>query len=309
MSSRSDTTAGVSRAENWATILIPTRDSAAWIAAVLAHYLDRDCCPTLLVDARTRDATREIAHSFGVAVHDLAGFTVTEAAVQASKEIVRTPWTLWVHDDEIPSDELFIRLAKAPPPESVTSVAIQRRWAWYEPDMPLTYGRSRFWRDRARQAGADHMWRLFRQDCVTFVPAMHSDGFRIGKWCRLPADCYIVHFEWIIRSHTERVDKLRRYDAVRPGYGRFFENIYLPEGQPSGAIDYHPFESSVYESLARTYYDARCKRAPLGEPTSSRADILSVRGEQVVVGAEFAQDPEDRTGLSPCMDLEVLDVW
>lgn len=288
----------------WATIMIPTRDSAAWIGELLAHYLTHGIRPTLLLDARSRDATRAIARDAGVTVHDIAGFTFTEAIVRHAKDFAVTPWVLWLHDDEFPSPSLFARLAGRPPPEAASSVAIQRRWAWYAPGEKLAYGSSRFWQDRTHRPGSDHHWRLFRPDRVTYVAAMHSEGYLIDTWCRLPPECYIVHFEWVVRTRNERVAKLRRYDAARDGYGRFFENLYLPEDQAPGVIEYAPFETDAFDGLARAYWAARRPDAGL-PPPSLRERIMWLRSRLRI--DDFTRAPADRAGLTPRVECEVED--
>jgi hypothetical protein len=207
---------------SWFTPVIPTRDSAAWIGPLLAHYQARGVTPVVLLDNRTTDFTRAIVTEAGARVVDIHGFSHTEAIVKVAAGCVETPFALFIHDDEIPSDALFRRLAGPMPPAAAQSVAIPRRWAWYEPGKPLSYGHSTQWHDRTGQPGTDHSWRLFRPRDVTYTATMHSEGFYIKNWSRFSLDEYFVHFEWILRSRAQREAKLRRYDEHRYGYGAFF---------------------------------------------------------------------------------------
>lgn len=296
--------------DRWFTVLIPTRDSATWIGPLIAHYQARNITPTILLDSRTQDETRALVERAGAAIVDIPRFTHTEAIVCVAKDCVNTPWAFFAHDDEVPSDSLFERLGAPPPPEEVQSVAIPRRWAWYEPGKPLKYGRSQHWADRSGRHGTDHHWRLFRPDRVTYVPTMHSDGFLVDRWARVPPDAYLVHFEWVLRSYKQRVAKLRRYDEHRYGYGRFFHNIYLPEGQPPGVIEYLPFETQAYDALARTYFAARRPdtSAPLMR-RSLRTHLARAKNFCIVkLGLyDFNREPVDRKGLNPKLDHEVPD--
>jgi hypothetical protein len=292
----------------WYRIVIPTRDSAAWIGAVIDHYRARGVAPVIAIDTRTKDSTRQVVERHGAEAVDLPAFSFTESIVAITRGIVATPWALFVHDDEMPSDALFARLAGPQPPDAVQSVAIPRRWAWYEPGRPLCYGRSDHWRDRAGDNGADHHWRLFRPGAVTFVSKMHSDGFLIDRWSRMPPEAYIVHFEWIIRSRGQRAAKLRRYDRMRFGYGKFFANMYLPEDQPPGIIDYIPFETDAFDRLARVYYGAR------GPETTEQPLTLGERwarfrnmAETRLGLAHHARTPGDRIGLAPRPEAEIAD--
>src|SRR5450631_924599 len=94
----------------WVTIVIPTRDSAAWISTLLDHYRARGMTPTLLLDSRTRDDTGAIARRLDVPIVDIAPFSHTESIVRVTRDVVATPWAFFAHDDEIPSDHLFARL-------------------------------------------------------------------------------------------------------------------------------------------------------------------------------------------------------
>jgi len=62
----------------WFTVVIPTRDSAAWIGTLLDHYRARGVTPTLFLDSRTRDETRAIAQRAGAPIVDIAPFAFVE---------------------------------------------------------------------------------------------------------------------------------------------------------------------------------------------------------------------------------------
>jgi hypothetical protein len=293
----------------WYTVVIPTRDSAGWIGVLLDHYAARGLVPTLLVDTRTKDDTKSVARRHGARVVDMPGFAFTEGVVAMTRDIVETPWALFIHDDEMPSDALFARLNRPPPATTpAQSVAIPRRWAWYQPGAPLCYGHSEFWRDRVGINGADHHWRLFRPKDVTFIAHMHSDGFLIDRWLRMPMDAYLVHFEWVIRSRGQRVAKLRRYDRARYGYGRFFANMYLPEDQPPGAIDYIPFETDAFDRLAQTFY---AMRGPdLADEPPTLGDHWARIKNDLGTWAGFShhsRTPKDREGLTPRLEAEIVE--
>lgn len=293
---------------HWFTVLIPTRDSAAWIGTLLSHYQARGITPVLLLDDRTTDATRAVAQRAGAPVVDIHGFTHTEAIVRVAKDCVTTPWALFIHDDEMPSDELFERLSGPPPRADIQSIAIPRRWAWHEPGKPLLYGRSARWPDRTGQPGMDHGWRLFRPDQVAYTPTMHSEGYYLDRWSRLPPGSYYVHFEWVLRSRAQRALKLWRYDESHWGYGKFFESMYLPEIQPPGVIEYFPFGTNVFDELARTYYAARGPdpRLPRRSLRTQMIRLKTYISDRLRLTG-LNKQPADRQGLNPRPDYEVAD--
>jgi glycosyltransferase involved in cell wall biosynthesis len=283
----------------WFTIVIPTRDSASWIGALLQHYADHRIAPIMLLDSRTSDGTRQVAAAYGVQVIDMTDFQFAEAVVARTRDVVPTQWALFLNDDEIPSDALFARLAGPPPGDGTTSIAISRRWAWHQPGHPLQYGFSKSWADRAGWPGLDHHWRLFQPRRVQFVAQMHSDGFLIDTWSRLPAEEFIIHFEWVLRTRRQRAAKIARYDAIRPGYGSFFANMYLPEDQPPGVIAYQAFPAGAYDHLAQACFKARPSR--LAEwwagLRDARAAAPPPRAEPV--------DVMDRSRLQPRPEREI----
>ncbi len=137
---------------------------------------------------------------------------------------------------------------------------------------------------------------------------MHTEGFRIGIWSRFPADCYIAHFEWVVRTRAQRAAKLRRYDAHRFGYGKFFSRHYLPEDQDQGIIDYEPVGTNEYDALVQAYCAARGPdpRDPPLTPRERwqhlRARIAGLRGPRAL-----GREPNDRIGLTPHLANEIPD--
>ncbi len=277
---------------------------------LLEHYQARGVTPTLLLDSRTTDGTRGIAERAGAPIVDIHGFTHTEAIVRVAKDCVSTPWALFIHDDEVPSEALFARLAGPPPPEAAQSVAIARRWAWYEPGKSLMYGRSDHWHDRTQQPGNDHSWRLFRPDQVTYVSAMHTEGFYLDRWSRFPLEACNIHFEWVLRTRLQREAKLRRYDEHRWGFGRFFNNVYLPEDQPPGIIEYLPFGTDAYDRLAATYYAARAPEQKLPR-RSLRTQFIRAKKylTDKIIPPDLNRETPDRKGLKPKPEREVPDPY
>ena len=293
---------------SWFTIVIPTRNSAPWLQVLLDHYAARGVRPVFLLDERTSDGTEGILQRSGLTVHRFGGFNFTEEIVRMARDVVATPWALWVHDDEVPSDGLFERLRGPPPPEAAQSVAIQRRWVWYEPGEPVMYGRSLGWPDRTGQSGDDHAWRLFRPDQVKFISVMHTEGFLIDRWSRFGPDCTIAHFEWVVRTRAQRLAKLRQYDRYRYGYGIFFHKVYVPEEQPPGFIGYSIAGDTDYSALAQAYFAARGS-APELPPMSLREqwDRVVVRTASFVRRRLGLKEPVDRLGLTPRLEREIVE--
>lgn len=291
--------------DSWFTVVIPTRDSAGWIGELLAYYRRHDLTPVILLDGRTIDDTRSIVEAHGCRIVPVDNFAFTEGVVSLTRGCVRTPWALFMHDDEAPSRELLARLGRTPPSADVQSVAISRRWAWHVPGKPLSYGVTDHWSDRTGQSGMDYTWRLFRPDQVRFIDTVHTEGFLIDRWARFPPELYFVHFEWVLRTYAQRVMKLRGYDRYRYGYGRFFERYYLPERFDPGEISYPDFETTDFDALAAAYY--RSRKLDILVTAPSFLDRYA-RFQHTVKTTLFpprpGAEPKDRTGLKPAAEKE-----
>lgn len=99
----------------------------------------------------------------------------------------------------------------------------------------------------------DRQWRLFRPDRVRLRDDVHTPGFDSTARTRAPADAFILHFDWILRSPARRREKAARYEA-QAGSGVLRQVLY--ETIPH---DWHQFVSLEHPralDFARRIYQA-----------------------------------------------------
>ena len=134
---------------------------------------------------------------------------------------------------------------------------------------------------------------------------MHTDGYVVEDWARLPREEYLLHFEWVVRSHAQRQAKLKRYDRVRYGFGKFFESYYLPEDQPSGMIEYRPL-GPAYDALADAYHASRLDGVSPERDNVGDVCRAILRRFGIGIGTNSLKVvPADRQGVRPQLDREV----
>jgi hypothetical protein len=139
---------------------------------------------------------------------------------------VETSWILRIDDDECPSGELleWVTQAIQRPFLKDKVVGFSRRWLQYDTWNELRYYSSSAWYD-----SNDPQYRLYCKDAVQYRPEIHTPGFFTDSPTHAPSDCILYHFDWILRSKHERIEKMSRYDKIYEGAGTTFSNYYLPE--------------------------------------------------------------------------------
>jgi hypothetical protein len=194
------------------TLVVPTIDSAAWIQSVVEFYDEIGIRPLYVVDSRTRDATREIlAEAKQDWIKVAAAAPRVEAMLPGILGRVHTAWVLRLDDDELPSPELLRCCDEAVDRCEAPVWGFPRLCLRWEPGRPtldystfLTFGPA---------ADMDRQWRLFRPDRVRLRDDVHTPGFDSTVRTRAPADAFILHFDWILRSPARRREKAESYKA------------------------------------------------------------------------------------------------
>jgi len=179
------------------TVLLLARDEAPRLARLLPRLaFARDVL--VVVDAATRDSTREVAAAAGARVLERAldGFGPQRRFGLAA---AREPWVLWIDADEWPDDLMLAALPAALARTDVAGFRV-RRGTW-------------FLGARIRWCGWQGEWiaRLFRRDAARFDDApVHEQVTVSGALARLPG--LLEHHSY--ESWEECRDKLVRYAAA-----------------------------------------------------------------------------------------------
>jgi hypothetical protein len=148
-----------------------------------------------------------------------------EDLIEKFKALVNTPWILRIDDDECPSRELVEWIMASGCDFDQESVSFPRRWLRFSSANKLEFAASASW----DQKGEDRQFRLYCKDTVNYINDIHTPGFLMSGFVQAPSNAVIYHFDWIIRSKSERLAKVAKYDAQRSGMGSSFVKYYIPE--------------------------------------------------------------------------------
>lgn len=185
------------------------------------------------MDGRSSDRTLETLRDAGadVQVFTPRGDVVEAGMIEFGALAARSAWTLRLDDDEFPSRALLqwinaLDLSSTDAP----AYAIPRRELRLLDDRLVYSTWPTLFANLKGRSILNPQWRFFRPDGVTYISELHTPGFRVPDDFRLaPDDCFIAHFDQIIRSPSSRLEKLRKYCELDEGRSWRFAHISLPE--------------------------------------------------------------------------------
>jgi glycosyltransferase involved in cell wall biosynthesis len=218
------------------TVVVPTINSAEWIAALHAYYQTIGVSPLYCVDRNSTDDTESVLSEIDARVALVSPeMPRVESMIEGFGRLVDTPWILRLDDDECPSAALihWIRSRRCEFPDDV--VAFARKWLRFTSPSRLEFAASARWDSASSKNGEDRQFRLYRHDRVTYVTDIHTPGFVVDSATYAPPDACLYHFDWILRSKEERRRKMARYDRQRAGAGSATAHYYIPEDVRSWA--------------------------------------------------------------------------
>jgi hypothetical protein len=219
----------VSGLDHGFTVVIPTINSERWISHLHRYYQSIGVDPLYCIDRRTRDNTCNIISSLGARHAMVTGKEPRiESLILSFKNIVTTPWILRIDDDECPSKMLVDWIRGRGCEFSEDVVAFSRKWLRFTSPTKLEYAASRSWDWDCSHGGEDRSFRLYRKDSVDYVTDIHTPGFRVTRALQAPSAACIYHFDWILRSKSERLAKMQQYEAQQRGAGDFAK-FYIHE--------------------------------------------------------------------------------
>lgn len=90
-------------------LFIPTRDSARWIGMILDFHMSLGLTPLVVVDARTKDNTRDIIASKGLSYLEFEprGDFPEAGMLEYAAQHANADWLLRLDDDELPTKKLI----------------------------------------------------------------------------------------------------------------------------------------------------------------------------------------------------------
>ncbi len=253
-------------------LIIPTRDSAAWIGAILDRHLSLGVSPLVVIDTRTSDNTRDIVLSRGVSFLEFTprGDYPEAGMLEFAAENAGADWVLRLDDDELPSRALV---------EFVGSVGVKSKnqcWFFERRELYREDGRVVFSQSPGKYPLPDYpqylqpMGRLHHVDRVNYLEEVHTVGFRELKLFGFaPKDAFIVHLNCLLNSFSRRLSKVLRYEEIKPGVSWALADEYLPELFDA---DFHKSSDEGIEEF-NDFINALPRPEPLSAKQLARADI------------------------------------
>jgi hypothetical protein len=178
-------------------------------------------------------------------------------------------WLLWLDGDELPSPAFVRSLPCLLTARDVVQYHLPRRWLFPDPDHWLK--ETPWW--------PDHQIRLLRNDPATMrYGNTHEPIVPTLPWRCLETPLY--HLSCLVGSLAARRDKVRAYDAERPG-------LVSPAGGSFNAVLQVPEQSAT--------------RRPVPVPHEDRDWIGQV------LATEVAESPDDEPNAAPLVPAEEID--
>lgn len=213
-------------------LVIPTRDSARWILPFHTAYRRIGIDPLYVCDSRSRDHTIPLLQQAGaeVAVIEPKGDFLEADMLQTAAGLARTPWVLRIDDDEFPSRRLLTWVEEQGIVSPNPAVYFSRR-ELFRSDGRIFYSRARNRFSRPDFPGIVHpQLRLFQPSRVAYLAHLHTAGLKDPDYCLFaPHDAFLVHCSALLRSPSERLQKMRAYEAIIPHSCWRLADEYLPE--------------------------------------------------------------------------------
>jgi len=234
-------------------VVIPTRDSAGWIDALVSAYNGLDVRPLFVVDKRSTDDTLGVLRRIGAdAIEVLPVDNCVEDIIWRLASLTDARWLLRMDDDELPARAMLDWVRVHLEIFTLPTVAFPRRWAMRAADGSLRYAEHRhLFYIESQPTLLDPQIRLYQPDKVNYLRRIHSPGFTADAGMHVaPTEAFICHFDWIARTFEERRAKLMRYEAALPGCAGGLLYFYLPELLPLADRCETRFETSEFDTLA-----------------------------------------------------------
>jgi hypothetical protein len=229
---------GIGMGQDAVTIVVPTYNSASWIAELVQAYRDIGVDPLFAVDSRTTDDTIAVLAGLEARFVTVASSVPrVEALMPAIVASASTRWILRLDDDELPSGELLRWLNGLDLDSAACMYGLSRCQLMLD-------GQEHLQRSRFIAFGPcgdfDRQWRLFRKDQVAFDDRLHTPGIVVRNAAPAPDAATILHFDWIIRTREARLKKFQYYRRQCDAPANKVRHIGIWEDIP---LSWHRFET------------------------------------------------------------------
>jgi Glycosyl transferase family 2 len=231
-------------------LVIPTVNSERWLSSFLEFYKANRIRVVYAVDRRTSDGTRDLITKHGFPCIEVeAAEPRVEALLPAIAAQIAAPWILRLDDDELPTPNLLEFAANVAASDSIAAYSFPRANYRCNP------ASGRLERSYFFAFGPDaqlfRACRLYKPKSVAHHGELHTPGFfpSIEKFAA--PDIYILHFDWVLRSHEARQRKFESYERQSPAVARRCKHQSLYETVPEAWHLFGEVQDATLQSFAR----------------------------------------------------------
>lgn len=256
-------------------VVIPTRDSSKWVGAFLNAYRSIGVEPLYIVDARSEDNTLDILYGMQANFFEFIplGDFAEAGMLEFGSRHSGTKWVLRMDDDEFPTLSL-LKWVQARATNSLNQAWLISRRETFLHNGRIYYSRSpgRF-PSPFRPAFLHPQERLYHLDRVKFIHEVHTSGFESPTFFDFaPTDAFFIHCNCLLRTPSERLEKIRKYESIKPMSCWGLGDEYLPE---QFDFSYHSAQSDGLREFARLFDSLPIDRnAPLPPLTEAELSLL-----------------------------------
>ncbi|MFY9656902.1 MAG: radical SAM protein [Methylocystis sp.] len=192
-------------------LIIPTRDSGAFVGVFLKAYRKLGIEPLYIVDARSTDDTRDLLLALGARIvsYEPSADFAEAGMIEFGAKAACADWVWRLDDDEFPSQALVDWVERA---EVLTPVVGACRREVHCFKGRFVYSR---WPTRLKdgdQNAVDYQYRIFRRDAVRYLQQVHTPGFELPPDAlQIPGDVFMIHLNCIVHDVAFRLSKVRTY--------------------------------------------------------------------------------------------------
>lgn len=213
------------------SVVIPTRDNAAWLPIFLKAYRSIGVEPLYIVDQRSIDDTAAVLRREGARfVEFRPSGDYAEAMIECGSRHAEQDWILRMDDDEFPSQRMLAWIEHQGIRTKGPGWMLSRR-ELFDCDGEIYYSNrvGRYADTRDPTMLSPHA-RLYNRNRVYYAPRVHTSGIANARsFGFAPRMAFFVHMNCLLRSKNTRLAKILRYEEIEAGSCWRFADEYLPE--------------------------------------------------------------------------------
>jgi len=235
------------------TLVVPTINSEPFLDHVIDFYADLGVPVVFAVDCRTSDGTRSLLTRKAADFIEVSGaHRRVESLFADIVAKINTDWILRLDDDELPTPsmlnfvnktaELSVNVVYGFPLANFqfNSQTNEIQYSQFLPFTPI--------------GGKNLKYRLFKREDFSPDDRLHTAGLVPKDPQSAPPDAFIFHFDWVLRSRPQRLEKLRSYQTQDFDIAKAYSLSLLYENIPDSWHMFRSLPNEKYRTFAEKMY-------------------------------------------------------